>query len=281
MIKTLFGAIFLLLTFISFANAALIRGTIYDANFSVVKDVVVEISTVPKQIYVTKDGNYQFEVPKGVYYRITASKQDLKASELITIKEDGEYTLDLILLPSALDLEPEKKTEEKKFPFLFLALIAFFGASILGLGVYFYKFFKLKPKVQVAQQEENAQSEEQIKQSEQQATQFEQQSEQQTQQTQEQKEELDDELKSILDFLAKEGGRTTQKEIRKAIPWSEAKVSLMLDELEVKGYIEKFKKGRGNIVILKNKKQIQQQAISEQKQIGEQTEQTEDQNQSE
>ncbi|MEM4263908.1 MAG: hypothetical protein QW666_03380, partial [Candidatus Woesearchaeota archaeon] len=63
--------------------------------------------------------------------------------------------------------------------------------------------------------------------------------------------ELSPELKEILDFINKEGGRTTQKDIRKNFPQSEAKISLMIAELEAMGKIKKIKKGRGNIIILK------------------------------
>ena len=63
----------------------------------------------------------------------------------------------------------------------------------------------------------------------------------------------DDGLKQITDIVKKEGGRATQKDIRKQIPLSEAKISLMIAELEHKGIIEKIKKGRGNILILKKK----------------------------
>jgi len=50
--------------------------------------------------------------------------------------------------------------------------------------------------------------------------------------------------------LKKEGGRMTQKEIRKHINLSEAKISLVIAELEDSGKIKKIKKGRGNILIL-------------------------------
>ncbi|MBS3149146.1 hypothetical protein J4455_00425 [Candidatus Woesearchaeota archaeon] len=42
----------------------------------------------------------------------------------------------------------------------------------------------------------------------------------------------------------------TQKDIRKELKISEAKVSLILTQLESEGRIKKIKKGRGNIVIL-------------------------------
>ena len=55
----------------------------------------------------------------------------------------------------------------------------------------------------------------------------------------------------VMDIIKKHGGRITQKELRKEMPLSEAKVSLLISELEHKNKIEKIKKGRGNIIILK------------------------------
>ena len=63
----------------------------------------------------------------------------------------------------------------------------------------------------------------------------------------------DNELGQLIKIIRQEGGRATQKEIRKQIPLSEAKISLMIAELEHKGLVEKIKKGRGNIIILKKK----------------------------
>lgn len=61
-------------------------------------------------------------------------------------------------------------------------------------------------------------------------------------------------LEEVLKIIEEEDGRTTQKEIRKKIPLSEAKISLLIAELEHKGKIKKIKKGRGNIIILNNEK---------------------------
>ena len=55
----------------------------------------------------------------------------------------------------------------------------------------------------------------------------------------------------LLKKMNNAGGRMTQKELRKAFPFSEAKMSLMITELEAKGKIEKIKKGRGNVLIVK------------------------------
>ncbi len=57
-------------------------------------------------------------------------------------------------------------------------------------------------------------------------------------------------LQEILDILASQGGRMTQKDMRKRLKYSEGKVSLMLLDLEKRGKIQKFKKGRGNVLFL-------------------------------
>ncbi len=57
-------------------------------------------------------------------------------------------------------------------------------------------------------------------------------------------------LQEIIDILRSQGGRMTQKDLRKRLKYSEGKVSLMLIDLEQRGKIKKFKKGRGNILFL-------------------------------
>ncbi|HLD33627.1 MAG TPA: hypothetical protein VJB66_02795, partial [Candidatus Nanoarchaeia archaeon] len=69
------------------------------------------------------------------------------------------------------------------------------------------------------------------------------------------KEALPDELQQVIDFLKSQDGRSTQKDIRKQFPQSEAKISLMIADLENRKLVEKIKKGRGNIVILREMKE--------------------------
>lgn len=59
---------------------------------------------------------------------------------------------------------------------------------------------------------------------------------------------LPDDLREIMDLIRANGNRITQRELRKKSPYSESKVSLMLSDLEERGLVEKFKKGRGNII---------------------------------
>ncbi|MBR9690675.1 winged helix-turn-helix transcriptional regulator, partial [Candidatus Woesearchaeota archaeon] len=60
----------------------------------------------------------------------------------------------------------------------------------------------------------------------------------------------DKDLEKIILIIKKHGKRITQKELRKEIPLSEAKISLMISELEDEGKIKRIKKGRGNIIVL-------------------------------
>jgi len=59
---------------------------------------------------------------------------------------------------------------------------------------------------------------------------------------------LPEDLKELLELVRASGNRITQRELRKKSPYSESKVSLMLSDLEERGLIEKFKRGRGNII---------------------------------
>nr|WP_304364507.1 winged helix-turn-helix transcriptional regulator [Methanosarcina sp. KYL-1] len=59
---------------------------------------------------------------------------------------------------------------------------------------------------------------------------------------------LPDDLKEVLELIRASGNRITQRELRKKSRYSESKVSLMLSDLEERGLIEKFKKGRGNVL---------------------------------
>ena len=211
--------------FSSFVSGTTIYGNIYDLSLNKVLGTGVEINTTPQQYFVSKDGSYAFDVPNGFY----AIKAELRtdgvvASETrnISIKQSGNYVIDLILFPNfeeeddiSQDIEiviPE--TEEKGFVSLFVLIFIF----ILGVIIYFILKGKKTKKsgVEVGENHET-------------------------------------DLNDLIRIIKQEGGRTTQKYVRKQIPLSEAKISLMIAELENKGVIEKIKKGRGNIIILKKK----------------------------
>ena len=224
--------IFAVLLLVNFANAATIYGTVYDLSLKKVSNARVDINTIPNQFYVAQNGTYSFHVPNGKY-TIKAQmmqKDNVFASvqENITISQEGSYVLDLILFPEidegiedpGIDVNGniDGETGNKRNVLL---LIGFAVLLVLGIiaGVIYYLMTRNhgKPK-----------SEEKIQGNE-------------------------DELEQVIKIIKKEGGRATQKDIRKEIPLSEAKISLMIAELEHKGLVEKIKKGRGNIIILKKR----------------------------
>ncbi|OPY29123.1 MAG: hypothetical protein A4E28_01070 [Methanocella sp. PtaU1.Bin125] len=61
---------------------------------------------------------------------------------------------------------------------------------------------------------------------------------------------LPQDCREVLAIMEKNGGRITQLDLRKALPYSEAKVSLIVSDLESRGLVKKIKKGRGNVLIL-------------------------------
>ena len=208
----------MLLLFPNIVFSATIYGTIYDFSLDKAKDVRVEIDTEPRQFYISKNGSYAFNVPNGDY-KVAATRYignllSASVSENITIKDDGSYVLDLILFPSLEDEFEDDIDIIDPFPERKLNLILLLILFIIVVFIIFY--IKSKKKI-----------------------------------TKEKYEDVD--LEKIIKIIKQEGGRTTQKDIRKEIPLSEAKISLMIAELEHKGIVEKIKKGRGNIIILKKK----------------------------
>ena len=61
MAKKLFLMLFLLIL-AEAVSAAIIHGSVYDLSLNEVTDVMLEIDTTPKQQYISKDGDYEFNV---------------------------------------------------------------------------------------------------------------------------------------------------------------------------------------------------------------------------
>jgi uncharacterized membrane protein len=205
-----------------------IHGTVYDFELNRLPDSVVEINTTPHQQMVAKNGTYSFTVPPGEY-TLTArhEKSDSDTLENLSAAVEGDYVFDLILLPSLESeeafLEEEElfeETIEKRPVTQWLLWVIVF----VVLGYLVYKLSRSPSRIV-----EKVVHREVIKEVKEVA--------------------VAEELQKIMEFIEKEGGRTTQKDIRKNFPYSEAKISLMIDDLETKGLVKKVKKGRGNIII--------------------------------
>ncbi len=228
---TLLLAAFILI--VSFpVYAATIHGTVYDPSLEPI-DALVEINTVPKQFVVAVDGEYSFNVNIGSYV-LRANTSEGRAVELIEIVEDGNYTIDMII---GLDIEdpigfidePEvtdvttglNGSDDKDYSWITPSIIGIVIMVLLAIIIVFLlvsRDVKSKDKKEVESAVETAGSD-----------------------------ISDIEIKTIA--FIREHSRITQKELRKMLPYSEAKISLVVAQLESEGKIKKIKKGRGNILV--------------------------------
>ena len=235
--RVILGCLFWFLLVVNLALAADIHGSIYDLSLNKMGNAIVEIDTAPKQFYVSKDGTYSFTAPIG-FYAVKAEHYEGRllvssTSENITVKDDGDYVLDLVLFP--IINEEELLEDEIKAPKKGVYINYFVIAAIVVLiAVLLFHIYNKKKKAKhdggrEEKSEEEKKEEEKISEPELHGDEF---------------------LDKVIEIIKEEGGRTTQKEIRKNIPLSEAKISLIISELEAKGRVRKIKKGRGNIILL-------------------------------
>lgn len=215
---------------------AKVHGTVYYwYNLEPLRNAIVEVNSTPVQVYVAKNGEYSFNLPPGNYVITARYYRDnvllYYAEENLTILEGGgEYIIDLIAFPLFEDVEiadetnlvPSIETPESGGLWIISAAI---GAAvfILAVGVFYY----LKKRRKRLPEPKAEPSRETIKYV-----------------------GLPADLQEIVDKIKEAGGRITQLELREKLPYSEAKVSLMLTDLENRGLIRRIKKGRGNVIIL-------------------------------
>lgn len=237
----LYFIIILLLT-LPLISAATLKGVIYNSNLDPEINVLLEVNTTPVQKYLSKNGEYSFNLLKGEY-QLTVTKGLLKITEEVTIQDNGIFIYDLFLLPS-LDDEEElwqdanqqyfnendvTETETPWWSWVIGGLIAIYAI------VRFYRARKKFGPLGAFRKRVKADARKSIE---------------------EHKAELAKEpgyLEKTIEIINKHDGRISQKDLRKELAYlSEAKVSLIITELEHKGKVEKIKKGRSNVVILKN-----------------------------
>ena len=206
--------VFVFILLASVVHAATLQGMVYDWSLEPV-DAVVEINTMPRQVAVAKHG-YSFTAPAGEY-TIKARKGDDVISENITILDDGSYVLDLILLPDLSIEESLMQSSDEIIQDFPIPEDEPFNPylTLIIVGVLALVLVVVK----ILRKKDHT--------------------------------KLDPDLRAIMDLITKSGGRVSQKEIYKQLPWSEAKVSLMLDDLESRQLIRKIKKGRANIIVRK------------------------------
>lgn len=207
--------------------AAELSGTIYNTELNIAKDVLVIINTTPQQRFLAKEGTYSFQLFPGDYMiqaNYYEGDDSLTSTEYVHVKDEGSYLFDLFLLPDissedilqdeVINVELDQFLEESRPSSLTDVLIRLFMV-LLVLGFFYYVWKNLSKKSSEELQDEDGLG------------------------------------SQVLALLKREGGRISQKDLRKQFPHSEAKISLIITELVNKEKIEKIKRGRSNVLILK------------------------------
>jgi uncharacterized membrane protein len=240
--RSKYSSIFVLLIFfilfLPLTESSTLEGTIYNSQLDPEPDVILEINN---QKFLSKEGSYSFTVPSGDYI-LTARKGNIEIKEDISIKETDQKVVRDLFLISSLEDESElwnlsdedliKEEDEGSSSSVWKYVLAgiFFALAFARIIYYRKKYgplniFRRKIKEESKKTVEEA------------------------------KADLDKEPQLIdqaLDIIRKHDGRISQKDLRKEMLYlSEAKVSLIVTELEHRNRIEKVKKGRGNIILLK------------------------------
>ena len=152
--------------------------------------------------------------------------------------QDGVFVHDLILEPyieeeealtnfSGLEIESLTLDDTKKTDYLFIVVLV---ALIIVAAFLIYRVNKVMKSFHTVKKEVDVQ--------------------QKVEPKTEEAQQLPEDLQQVIQFIREQQGRTTKKEVRAKFPQSEAKVSLMIADLEKRGLVKKVKKGRGNVIIL-------------------------------
>ncbi|MBI4052533.1 MAG: hypothetical protein HY394_00670 [Candidatus Diapherotrites archaeon] len=262
------------MAFAQIAFAATVHGEIFSWDaLDHVTDAVITVDSVPEQRIVSSDGTYSFDLPAGDFIvraeLVRNNELVLFADENVSINADGNFRLDLIMFPPIGNHEsdlllPEldsgitndtfsetdanspaqgtptvnekgdsgnSATEQGQGQdngfFLAAIVVAFLGVLAAGLMAFFRRGKKPAKSAETnavpLQEKEKGGSE-----------------------------NFDKYALEVLDVLRRSGNRLTQKELREKISSvGEAKISLIVSELEAAGKVKKIKQGRGNIIVLK------------------------------
>jgi len=225
----IFGVLYLSTVILLALNseAALIYGTIYDFNLEPTSSAVVEVNSSPIQRFLSKDGKYSFVLDEGDYSintRLKIAEITYSAEEQVLISDDGVYVIDLFLFPQIEDddslfeeLGDNSVSDKKGINWQLIVIVLLACVLLLILYISYSRYVKRYKK-------REAEPKPLVRGA--------------------------DYSETIIKIMKKNGGRMTQKDIRKNIPYSEAKISLIISELEESGRVKRIKKGRGNIIIL-------------------------------
>jgi uncharacterized membrane protein len=272
------------------ASAITIHGTVYEwSTFEPLDNALVEVNSTPTQFRVAASGVYSFNLPPGDYLIKTSYYQNdtlvyYSEDTLAVTDYEGNYVFDILMFPLQEEAEEFPDVDIGNITYdvkdnilpgfdLTYTAVALLILMIMGAAAYYH--YKREDRLEDGS--EPTGSTELIEPTE--STE----STEQTISTEQTKsaepiesaepvpgvhsknahpddrepapdiDKLPDDLKEIIEILERLGGRVTQKDLRTRLNYSEAKVSLMITDLEDRGLVHKVKKGRGNIILLRSK----------------------------
>ncbi|MBI3588524.1 hypothetical protein HY095_04980 [Candidatus Micrarchaeota archaeon] len=266
---------------ISFAAAATLYGTVFDSELRPLP-ALVSINSQPAQTVGATNGSYALEVPQG---RFTISvfgvenPNGLRENRTLTVPDpNGKYELDFILLSNATDGNglsqalselseisplprqpvdaqaidgPAVREWDWRTAALFLFLLAAAAAAYFhwkgNAGNNYAKREGATDGLR-AQTDENPEDSADSMERKQAQMAAQSPTAAQNELPATPPEALLAEEREVLEQLALSGGILTQKDLRKRLPYGEARVSLLLSALEKQGKIRRIKQGRGNII---------------------------------
>ncbi len=265
-----------ILATVKVGGAAVVHGTVYSwETLEPLPKTEIIVNTTPEQHMISEDGTYEINLSTGtysleaVYYR--QGSVELYAQKNITIERGGDYKIDLILFPPLSDISPEEPEdlnfsvdednqtvgaggdgtegdsgETNVFDLLLpvILVILLVGGSSAYIVVRKKRF---GPAEEDSSERKSESEPYTVKEPEDSKEPLEEPAE---------FEELPEDLQEALSIIRKEGGRITQKNLRKKMGYSEAKMSLVIADLERRNIVEKVKKGRGNIIFLKDSENL-------------------------
>lgn len=247
----LLGGVFLLLLLASNANAATVEGVVYDGlTLEAQANSILTINTNPIQTKVSKDGSYSFTVENGAYVLDAEYRErgvvTQRAQRTLLVDKDGTYTVDIILLPEVGMVPSEPLPGEENTPTVLDQLANATGwwvMVVIILTAVSYAVWNVTKHTR--RQREHAQPAETMK--------DEKKNEKEESENVKMKMEgveLDQYAEEVIGHIKRGGNRMTQKELRGMMKIGEAKVSLVVSELESENIIKKIKRGRENILVL-------------------------------
>jgi len=232
-------SIFLAIILLNQVQAATVHGKVYGPDLTILKNAVVQLNTTPKQNMVATDGTYSFTLLPG-NYTIEAFYATqgilLYDKEQVTLPRDGDYVVDIILFETpdlenvTLDEKELKMIEDllKEKSQVNVGLIVGVIVAVIIIAAVSYFIYKRKKKpTKRTRRKFKAKS------------------------VKVEEKPVGDEVMAKTIAILKREKRVVQKDIRKELGMSEAKISLVIAELESQGKVQKIKRGRGNVIIYK------------------------------